>query len=276
MRAATAAEAGTRSELFLCLARAFLAPATPTHAEAMRCALADDLEELAAQLRLPVSGPLARLRAEAERLAGPDGWLPVYSALFLVPPVAARINAGWYLDGALDGGSVRDMEAAYLHCGLERDAGFRDLSDHVATQLEFVAWLYAGEAAALAAAAAAPPVSPGMFLHAYPRRWAAPLRADLAHAAGDCELPANPYLPLAEVLECAVLHCAEAPPVDAAAERRRHAIEGARAKRALRGITEEDLAGMRRKLAARGLDTGHLPRTVEAVREQLQAVSHHA
>lgn len=269
-------ELSARAELYLCLARAFMAPAAPPHAAAMREALAPELAELAGELGLRVEPPLALLRAEAARMPGDASWLQVYSALFLVPPPAARINAGYYLDGAMNGGSVRGMEAAYLRCGLARDPEFRDLADHVGVQLEFAGWLFAREAAAAAGEDCAPPVAPGLFLHAYARRWVGAFRADLATARDACELPANPWAPLAEILEQAVECHESAPLADAAAERRRHAIEAARAKRAVRGITEQDLANMRRKLAARGLATDHVPRTLDAVSERLHAASGHA
>ena len=45
---------------------------------------------------------------------------------------------------------------------------------------------------------------------------------------------------------------------------RQSAMDKARAKYAARGITDEDLADIKRKLAARGLATDHLPATLEA------------
>ena len=249
-----------RAEFYQCLARAFLVPRDEALALAMRDVLADDLAELAAEIGYEIATPLAQYREQLGRVPGPAALLQIYSAIFLAPPVPARINAGMYLDGAMNGGSVKAMEEAYLACGVERDEDFRDLADHVTVQLEFVAMLYAALSARFAGDAddEPPPVDPGHFLHAFARRWVGPLCADLARAARERELDANPYLPLACILEAAVACDSVAPEVDAKAARRHHAIEMARAKVAARGIGEEDLAEIRRKLEARGLATEHL------------------
>ena len=250
-----------QAELYLCLARAFLAPRDPALAAAMRDALADDLEALAAELELDVAAPLADYRAEMARVGDAAPLLQAYSAIFLAPPTAASINVAKYLDGAINGGSVRAMEEAYRHCGLQRDEGFRDLSDHVSVQLEFVAWLYAARARPAAATADGAPaaVEPGRFLHDFALRWIEPLCADLRQAAATEQLGANPYLPLACILRQAIRADAVAPEPDAAAARRSGALDKARARYAGRGITAEDIAEMKRKLEARGLSTDHLP-----------------
>jgi TorA maturation chaperone TorD len=249
-----------RAEFYQCLARAFLAPRDEALAQAMRDALADDVGELAAEIGYAIDAPLAHYREQIGWVAGPAALLQIYSSLFLAPPVPARINAGMYLDGAMNGGSVKAMEEAYLACGVERDERFRDLADHVTVQLEFVAMLYAAQAAMFAGEADGepPPVDPGEFLHAFARRWVGPLCADLTRATRERELDANPYLPLARILEAAVACDAVAPEVDAKAARKRHAIEIARAKVAARGISADDLAEIKRKLEARGLATEHL------------------
>jgi TorA maturation chaperone TorD len=249
-----------RADLYLCLARAFMTPCGDALARAMRDDLADDLEELGMHLGLEIATPLAAYRAAMQALQQPLELLQVYSAIFLAPPVVARINAGQYLDGALNGGSVRAMEEAYHLCGVARDDGFHDLADHVSVQLEFVALLYAGQAARSAGEADDEPlpVDAGRFLHAFAMRWVGRFRADLAAAAAARELSANPYLPLAEILEEAVTAHAVAPEVDPKVARKQGAIEAARAKYAARGITAEDMAEIRRKLEARGLSTDHL------------------
>lgn len=250
-----------QAEFYLCLARAFATPDAPDHAPAMRHWLADDLAELASELDLAVAPALADFRREAAVLADRDAWLQVYSAIFLAPPAAARINTAYYLDGAINGGTVRDMEQAYLRCGLARAEGFHDLADHVSVQLEFVALLLANESA---------PVNAGEFLHRYAGHWIHPLCADLQAAAGAKALPANPYLPLAAVLREAVARHAVAPAADARAERRRRAIEGARGRSSDRGITAADLAEIRRKLEACGLSTDHVPLSADAAQRGLQ------
>lgn len=242
-----------RSELYLCLARAFMTPREPTLADALRTVLADDLDELAAILGLDIAAPLASLREELVHLPDAAALLQIYSALFLVPPVAARLNVGWYLDGAVDGGSVRAMERAYRACGVERDEGFHDLSDHVGVQLEFVAWLWRARADAA--------VAPGRFLGDFASQWIGPLIADLERARAETRA-ANPYLPLARILEAAIAADALAPEVDERAQRHRRALDAARAKYARRGIDDATLAEIRDRLEQRGLSTDHLPRAI--------------
>lgn len=253
-------ELHARAELYLTLARAFLAPRDEALARAMHEALADDLHELAAELSLDIAAPLAALRAALAALPEPLQLLQAYSAIFLSPPAAAWINAGQYVDRALDGGSVREMEQAYRAAGVERAEHFHDLADHVSVQLEFVAMLLAAQASRLTGETVGDPlpVDPGEFLHRYASRWIGPLLADLDRAAATKNLAGNPYLPLARILQQAVLRDAVAPEVDARLARKQRAIERARATVAVRGISEQDLEEMRRKLAARGLSTEHL------------------
>lgn len=253
-------QSSARAEFYLCLARAFLAPREATFVAALRDALADDLAVLADELSLPIAAELADYRREIASLADPLALLQTYSAIFLAPPAAACINAGQYLDGALDGGSVREMEDAYRRCGVEREAGFRDLSDHVSVQLEFVAMLYAAQARCAAGedAGTAAAVEPGHFLYRYAARWIDRFCADLEVAAAVEGLAANPYLPLAKILRAGVARDAVPIAVEPKAARKQRAIEQARAKSAARGIGADDLAEIRRKLAARGLSTEHL------------------
>jgi putative dimethyl sulfoxide reductase chaperone len=252
-------QSSARAEFYLCLARAFLAPRDAAMTGAMREALADDLADLAGELGLPIAAELADYRREIARLADPLALLQTYSALFLTPPAVACINAGQYLDGAIDGGSVREMDAAYRRCGVQRDAAFRDLSDHVSVQLEFVAMLYAASArhASGEDAGEAPAIEPGHFLYRYPARWIDRFCADLQGAAAE-GLAANPYLPLARILRAAVASDAVPIAVDPKAARKQRAIERARAKAAGRDISADDLAEIRRRLSARGLSTAHL------------------
>lgn len=249
-----------RAEFYLCLARAFMAPRSDAMFQALRDALADDLGELAAQLGYDIEDALARYRQQMLRLPDTTALLQVYSAIFLSPPTPAHINVGQYLDGAINGGSVKAMEEAYRLCGVERDEGFRDLSDHVSVQLEFLALLYATQAQRFSGAGAGDPlpVDPGQFLHRFALRWLGGFCADLAEAGTARQLDANPYLPLAQILNEAAAHDAVAPEVDAKATRKHNAIEQARAKYAGRGITEEDMAQIRRKLEEHGLSTAHL------------------
>ncbi len=253
-------ELSARAEFYLCMARAFMTPRDDAMFQAMRDVLADDLGELAAQLGYDLEAVLARYRAEMQRIPDATALLQIYSGIFLSPPVPARINVGTYLDGAMNGGSVKEMEEAYQLCGVQRDEGFRDLSDHVSVQLEFVALLYATQARRFSGESAeAPlPVDPGQFLQTFARRWLGGFCADLAQATAERELEANPYLPLARMLKEAVARDAVVLEVDAKAAQKQNAIAQARAKYAGREITEEDIAIIKRKLEERGLSTAHL------------------
>ncbi len=249
-----------RAEFYLCLARAFLVPRDGALFQAMREVLADDLEELSSQLSYEVAAPLAALREQMQAVPDAMTLLQIYSAIFLAPPTAAHINTGQYLDGAINGGSVKEMEEAYLLCGVQRDEDFRDLSDHVSVQLEFVAMLYASQAQRFSGRGEgdALPVDPGHFLQIFALRWLGRFCADLAQAAAQESLCANPYLPLAQILYAAAARDAVAPDRDPKVVRKQKAIEQARAKYAGRGITAEDMAEIKRKLEQHGLSTDHL------------------
>lgn len=251
----------SKAELYLCLARAFAVPNQPGAWEALRDALPGDLAELAALSGYPIADAAAALREAMERIGDGGRLLLVYSRLFLVPGDAhPSLNAGAYLDGALGGGTVAALEACYQRCGLERDAGFRDLSDHVSVQLELLAWLFGAEAQAAADGTSPPPVSSAQLLRGFVARWVGAFRRDLEQASGRFGLPENPYLVLARVLERAVLH--EARQLPAAAPDGRPSVdpEIARLREELAGraLTEEDMAIIRERLAAQGLPHGHV------------------
>ncbi len=250
-----------RADFYQCLARAFLPPMEAAHARAILGGdLSSDLADLDEELGYGLAREIAQLQSELDAIGDPQTLLVLYSQLFLAPPVPARINAGMYLDGAMNGGSVMAMEADYRACGVERDQAFHDLPDHVSMQLEFVALLYSAQAQRFSGEAAAEPlpVDPGHFLHRFALQWLGSFCADMARAAATRELPANPYLPLAQLLHEAALRDALAPEQDPKAERKRNAIEQARAKYAARGISAEDMDVIKRKLQERGLATDHL------------------
>lgn len=186
--------AALRAEFYLCLARAFLAPMQRSHLALTRH-LADDLGQLAGQAGYPIAGLVAQLRAASAGYAAHLDLMRLYAALFLVPPTPVRINAGHYLDGMVMGGSVRAIEACYSRLGVARSAGFRDTSDHVAVQLEFLALLFGRQAQRCPA-----PLTPQDFLEAFVRHWVRPFRADLERASAALGRP-NPYLHLAQMLE---------------------------------------------------------------------------
>lgn len=256
-------EAAARADLYLALATAFQVPHLAGFAEAMRLHLADDLQELAGELGLDCEEAVAQLRKEMARLPDQLALLQCYSALFLATSAPAWINVGRYLDGALNGGTVRAMEEAYLACGLVRNAALRDLPDHLSVVLEFVSGLYG------AMAEGTPAVDPGHFLYGLVAPWMARFEGDLAHAAAQDPQP-NPYHPLARILCAAVQRHALEAPMDPALRRKHQAMLRARGMYAARGITAEDLEEIRAKLQERGLSTAHIPASAEEAAQRLQ------
>ncbi len=248
-----------KAEFWLCMSRAFLPPRDDTMRVALVEDLADDLEELASGLEYAIAPEIAALRQALAAFTDGQDLLAAYSRLFLVPGVAhPHINAGVYIDGAMHGETLRRLVECYRACGLEKNAEFTDLPDHVATQLEFTAWLYA-TAAARERGAAVPdlPLAASEFLSAFVARWAPFLRQDLEATAARFELPANPWLALARVLERV-----SAIEVDAVTEPALPIAmsEVAQWRQFYAGRTPdaEDLARLRQILEAQGLSGAHL------------------
>lgn len=167
------------ADLFLTLAAAFTAPPAQMSAADWSSPLAADLEELGAALELDTAAAVRTLRAiGAERGAG-EPWLVDYSRLFLVPPVPVTLNTGIYLEGSLGGSSAQMMQQCYGAAGFALRETFRDLPDHVAIQLEFVAAL-------LQRAEAGDAVGREMareFTDAFIAHWVDPLHAACGKAA---------------------------------------------------------------------------------------------
>lgn len=248
-----------RADFYLCLARAFLTPRDGAAFEALRDALPADLEEMDQLLGYGLAGEIAAFRGEMGRIDSREELLRTYASLFLAPPVPAHVNTSVYLDGSVGGGSVAEMEQAYRACGVERAEDFRDLSDHLGVQLEFVAYLYAREAAGEATGQETGlPLKGGHFLHAFVDRWLPGFMADLEKAAAERELAANPYLPLARILARAVARDAAPHPDAKPRSRVERALDKARAAHAGREINEDDLRKIEAILKEKGLATDHL------------------
>jgi TorA maturation chaperone TorD len=98
------------------------------------------------------------------------------------------------------------MEQHYRRHGVQRAASFHDLPDHVALQLEFVAYLFAdAHGAPDACEAARREAAAYEFLAEFVAAWAPAFSASFARAARTPGL-ASPYPALAEILRSAVAH----------------------------------------------------------------------
>lgn len=196
-----------RADLMFCLSRAFMPPPAAWSVCDWAQPLADDLRELGEATGFDVAPALVALERESARWAqaardgaeGADPWLVEYARLFLTPPVPVPLNTGLYLEGSLAGNAAQMMNACYETAGVRPDEAFRDLPDHVAMQLEFIARLLERGARGDADAAAMADEFAAEFVQA----WAGPLQQACAAAAA--RFPAaRVYHALAGVLRAAV------------------------------------------------------------------------
>lgn len=201
------AELESRSEFYLCVARAFLPPKDENAWRAITEYLADDLESLGGELGYPLRSDISELRAARRHFPDALSLLQTYGQLFLTPPVAARLNTAMYLDGGVMGGATLAMQSCYRRHGLDGAPHFHDLPDHLSMQLEFVAFLW-GLAAGRAgsgdpAQAQALADEARQFLAGFIGPALAPLCAELETATRTLGAAAL-YLALARILETAV------------------------------------------------------------------------
>lgn len=192
---AAPAAAGAAADLFLTLAAAFTAPPARMSASDWSLPLAADLEELGDALGLDTAAAARTLRALAAERGTDEPWLVDYSRLFLVPPVPVTLNTGIYLEGSLGGSSAQMMQQCYGTAGFAIRESFRDLPDHVAVQLEFVAaLLQRAEAGDETAGDMAREFTDAFIVH-----WVEPLHAACGKAAVH-DLAAHVYETLVDVL----------------------------------------------------------------------------
>ncbi|MBD3895900.1 molecular chaperone TorD family protein [Halomonas sp. ML-15] len=130
------------AELYLCLARALLAPRAGVTLDELKGPLLEDLHSLADGLPALQVERLDKLAQALDDLLNDERLILGYSRLFLTPPAPAPLNLGAYLDGALMGQSTQSMLALYRRHGLERDPAFHDLPDHLSLNLQWLAWVY--------------------------------------------------------------------------------------------------------------------------------------
>ncbi len=192
---AGADQASDLADLFVLLAAAFAPPPAALATRNWCEPLAADLADLGGALALDTAAAEQSLREVAGGPLAGEPWLVEYSRLFLVPPVPVTLNTGIYLEGGLAGVSAQMMAQCYATAGFAQRESFRDLPDHVAIQLEFIAALLgrwaAGDDDALAMARE---FSDGFVSH-----WTEPLYAACTKAAAR-HPAAGVYAELAAVL----------------------------------------------------------------------------
>lgn len=249
-----------RADFYLMLARAFLPPQSEEHFRAMADFLASDLEDLDALLGYGIGAELDALRQAMSRLSTQEALLVEYSRMFLQPPQEATLNVCHALDGAMNGGTVSEIEDYYREHGVDRSEHFKDLADHVSVQLEFVAYQFARAEEALDAGGRDDTAEKAArhFLFQYVSRWLPHFESAVEAAGRRLDL-ANPYLPLARVLAVAASRDRSPDPERVRETRRVEvALERARQRYAAAGITPEALAEIEGKLREHGLATDHL------------------
>lgn len=129
------------STLWLVLAQAFLPPSRAEVATAFVDGLAEDLAELAAPLDLDIANELAKFSTATNGFIEPQSLLIEFSRVFLPPNGLSTLNVSRYVDGSINGPCMDALENAYLAAGVAQRDTLRDLNDHVAMQMECMAWL---------------------------------------------------------------------------------------------------------------------------------------
>lgn len=195
-------EEGALADAFRLLAACFYPPAQALWLEA------DLLANLAGLLEraCPPAAPPARAMQATLPPPGTEGLLVEYARLFVGPQrVLAPPYGSVYLEEGrrVMGDSTLEALQAYREAGLRLDADFKELPDHVAVELEFVAFL-AAQAAAARAAGEGPEAdrrraAREAFLDRHLRRWAPAFCARIAEGT---EHPF--YRALAECLQAVV------------------------------------------------------------------------
>lgn len=260
----SAATAYSRRDFWLCLARAFAPPATgPDYLRAFQSDLPDDLAAIADEIGLHLGQEIDRFRAAVATIAEPLDLQRLYASLFLTPPTPVMVNTCFYIDGGLQGTSEQALEKTYARHGFERHGHFRDLSDTVAVQAEFLALIYerAGDKARAGEDidAHAYQAEAESFLGDYPCRWITPFLRDLENVSRDHGV--NPaYACLARIIWLAVDGAMQAP--SAAEIKQGMALLPAGSARGIGALTAVDLAEIAYRLDRDGLSWDHVAANV--------------
>ncbi|WFE75323.1 molecular chaperone [Roseinatronobacter sp. S2] len=253
-----AADAYSRRDLWLCLARAFGKPAGDAFRDVFAQHLADDLKAIAEETGLVAHEDIAALRRDAARLGNDLDLLRLYSKLFIAPPTPVVLNAGFYMDGGKSGQIEQELRAIYARHGVAKNADMRDFYDAVPLQLEFLSFLYgrAGDYAKAAQnmEARAYMAEAEAFIARYPVQWCTPFLRDLEKACADDGLN-RAYEHLARILWLAVEQARAGAPIEALPA---GAGLPQGSSRGLGDVTAQDLAEVAYRLEQAGLAWDHV------------------
>lgn len=132
-----------RAELYLCLAKAFSAHKHPLDVGQLRSALLPDFRQLAESLPALTETWLQDFARALEQTDQADSVMREHARLFLTPPAPASLNLGHYLDGSGQGATGQTLDRCYHRYGLVLSRDFHDLPDHLALNLQWIAWVFA-------------------------------------------------------------------------------------------------------------------------------------
>lgn len=135
-------EFSARSEFWQTLATALMLPRNESFFAAFRESLADDLEDLAAELDLDLGSALDDFSREALKLPDAETLLVTYSRLFLTPPIPCRLTIGWHLDSTLLGPSSKFLSELMAGYGVAQAEGLHETPDVLPTVLEFLSLMF--------------------------------------------------------------------------------------------------------------------------------------
>ncbi|MCC5992482.1 MAG: molecular chaperone TorD family protein [Rhodobacteraceae bacterium] len=254
----TAADAYSRRDLWLCLARAFSKPEGDAFRDVFTRHLADDLKAIAEETGLVAHEDIAALRIDAAKLGKDLDLLLLYSKLFIAPPAPVVLNAGYYMEGGKTGHIEQDLRAHYARHGVAKSETMHDFHDAVPIQLEFLSFLY-GRAGDYAKAgqnmeARAYMAEAESFIARYPARWCSPFLRDMDKACTEHGLN-RAYTHLARILWLAVEQARAGAPIEALPA---GADLPQGSSRGLGDVTVQDLAEVAYRLEQAGLAWDHV------------------
>ncbi|MDP1527160.1 MAG: molecular chaperone TorD family protein [Rhodocyclaceae bacterium] len=253
------------SDLFLCLARAFLAPTDKDFVAAFRSDLVDDLNDIAAELSFACNEPAELLRDSLTDV-GDDLLLQTYSALFLQPPIRVFLNASVHLDGSLMGPSAKAIDDVFRSHGLQPAEKMRDLPDHLSRLLEFTGLRYAhaaeSEARGHSAQACKAFEEARKFAADFLQPWLPGFAVEIRTACEEMGLP-TPYQHLAELAAIAAWEGDAWREIEKDSKRDRPEREPRQTACSQCGkafAEDAALVAVQRIMEKRGLDISHLDR----------------